>query len=99
MKRILFLFSLLLFVSGVALAQGSHTISGTIIDTTKLTVPGASIKIKTDLGDSAIRVTALDGKFMFSGVKANKVTLTITSIGYQGIVKHLLLVPIITRLI
>ena len=88
MKRILLLFSLFLLIGGAALAQGSHDISGIVIDTTKQTVPGASIKLKTDKGDSVIRVTALDGKFVFSGIKATKVTLTITSIGSQGIVKH-----------
>ncbi|MES2277018.1 MAG: outer membrane beta-barrel protein [Bacteroidota bacterium] len=88
MKRIFFLFSFLLLLGGLAQAQSTHTISGSIIDTTKQTVIGASVKIKTDLGDSSIRVTGLDGKFAFSNIKANKVTLTITSIGYEGIIKH-----------
>lgn len=88
MKRIFLLFSFLVMLGSLAMAQGSHTITGTVIDTTKQTVIGASIKIKTDLGDSTTRITGLDGKFTFNAIKANKVTLTITSIGYEGIIKH-----------
>lgn len=90
MKRIFFaIFSTLLLLGGLAKGQNTmHTISGTVIDTTKQTVIGASVKIKTDKGDSTIRVTGIDGKFNFPSVKANKVTLIITSIGYQGIAKH-----------
>lgn len=88
MKRIFLLFSFLLMLGSLAMAQGSHTITGTVIDTTKQTVIGASVKIKTDLGDSTTRITGIDGKFAFNAVKANKVTLTITSIGYEGIIKH-----------
>src|SRR5476651_1665603 len=88
MKRIFLLLILSLFACGLTHAQSTHDISGIIIDTTKLTVPGATVKLKTDLGDSTLRVTALDGKFIFSGIKANKVTITITSVGYQGIIKH-----------
>lgn len=87
MKYILSFLTILLF-STLARAQGGHDISGTVIDTTKLTVPGATVKIKTDKGDSTIRVTGIDGKFTFTGVTATKVTMTITSIGYQGIIKH-----------
>jgi hypothetical protein len=93
MKRIFFFFilSLFLFAGNVARAQSAHDITGIVIDTTKLTVIGASVKLKTDAGDSTIRITGVDGKFVFSGIKASKVTLTITSIGYEGVVKHFVL--------
>jgi len=93
MKRIFLFFSLVfsLFVCDLATAQSGHTISGLIIDTTKLSVPGATVKIKTEKGDSTIRVTGIDGKFVFTGVQATKLTLTVTSIGYEGIVKHFVL--------
>jgi hypothetical protein len=87
MKRI-FTLTFFLLLGAFARAQSTHNITGTIIDTTKQTVPGASVKLKTDLGDSTIRVTGIDGKFLFSNIKANKVTITITSIGYQGQIKH-----------
>jgi hypothetical protein len=88
MKRIILLFSFFLLLGGFAQAQNTHTISGTIIDTAKQTIIGASVKVKNDTGDSTIRVTGLDGKFLFTGVKGTKVTVTITSIGYEGIIKH-----------
>ncbi|GAB3923430.1 TonB-dependent receptor [Mucilaginibacter myungsuensis] len=73
---------------GFAHAQGTHNITGSVIDSTKQTVPGASVKLKTDAGDSTVRVTGIDGKFSFANIKANKVDITITSIGYQGQIKH-----------
>ena len=88
MKRITLIFSFFLLLGGFARAQTTHSISGTIIDTTKQTVIGASVKVRNDAGDSTIRVTGLDGKFFFSEVKGTKVTITITSIGYEGIIKH-----------
>jgi hypothetical protein len=88
MKRILLLLSFFLMLGGLAQAQSTHSISGTIIDTTKQTVIGASVKIKTDVGDSTMRITGVDGKFAFANIKAGKITLTITSIGYEGIIKH-----------
>lgn len=88
MKRLIFTFSLIAALGGFARAQSTHTITGSIIDTTKQTVPGATIKLKTDLGDSTTRVTGLDGNFNFANIKATKITLTITSIGYQGQIKH-----------
>jgi hypothetical protein len=92
MKRIFLLFTILsLFVSSLAMAQGGHNISGLVIDSTKLSVPGATVKLKTEKGDSTIRVTGLDGKFLFTGVNSGKVTITITSIGYEGVIKHLVL--------
>jgi hypothetical protein len=88
MKRIIFIFSFFLLLGSFARAQSTHAISGIVIDTTKQTVIGASIKVKSDAGDSTIRVTGLDGKFNFPAVKGAKVTLTVTSIGYEGIIKH-----------
>jgi len=88
MKHLNLLVIIVLFFCGLARAQNAHDITGSIIDTTKMTVPGASVKLKTDLGDSTVRVTGIDGKFTFAGIKANKITLTISSIGYQGVIKH-----------
>lgn len=93
MKRIFLFLSLVfsLFICDLAMAQGGHVISGIIVDSTKLSIPGATVKIKTEKGDSTIRVTSIDGKFVFTGVQATKLTLTITSIGYEGIIKHFVL--------
>jgi len=93
MKRIFLFFSLVFsfFACDLAMAQGGHTISGLIIDSTKLSIPGATVKIKTEKGDSTLRVTGIDGKFVFTGIQATKLTLTVTSIGYEGIIKHFVL--------
>ncbi|QXV66296.1 outer membrane beta-barrel protein [Mucilaginibacter sp. 21P] len=71
-----------------ASAQTARPLSGTVIDSTKLTLPGSSVKYKDELGDSTVTSTDVNGKFTFPAVKGNKITLTISSIGYQGIIKH-----------
>jgi len=79
----------LIFLSTIyARAQSVHNISGTVIDSTKLSVPGAIIEVRTDQGDSSKTAADLNGKFLFQNVKGTKVTLTITSIGYLGVRKH-----------
>jgi len=88
MKILYLLLLSFVFFCGAAYAQNSHDVTGSVVDTAKMSIPGASVKIKTDLGDSSIRVINLDGKFSFKDIKANKITLTVTSIGYQGIIKH-----------
>ncbi|SDE74172.1 CarboxypepD_reg-like domain-containing protein [Mucilaginibacter pineti] len=69
-------------------AQTARDISGTVIDSTKLSVPGSSIKLVSNTGDSTISITNADGKFTFSAVKGSKITLTISSIGYTSLIKH-----------
>jgi len=69
-------------------AQGARQISGTIVDSTKLSLPGSNIKLRNELGDSTISIADVDGKFSFASVKGTKITLTISSIGYQGLIKH-----------
>ncbi|RYD90561.1 MAG: carboxypeptidase-like regulatory domain-containing protein, partial [Sphingobacteriales bacterium] len=67
-------------------------VSGTIIDSTKLTLPGSNIKLRNELGDSTVTIANADGKFTFPAVKGTKITLTISSIGYEGLIKHYTLV-------
>ncbi|WP_186292582.1 outer membrane beta-barrel protein [Mucilaginibacter corticis] len=61
---------------------------GSLIDSTKQSLPGSAVKIKTDLGDSSLVSTDVDGKFSFSNIKGSKITLYLSSFGYQGIIKH-----------
>ncbi|MGY4539774.1 putative membrane protein YgcG [Mucilaginibacter sp. UYNi724] len=63
-------------------------VSGTIIDSTKLSLPGSNIKLRNELGDSTVTIADVDGKFTFPAVKGTKITLTISSIGYEGLIKH-----------
>ncbi|WP_158557120.1 TonB-dependent receptor domain-containing protein [Mucilaginibacter conchicola] len=69
-------------------AQTARPLSGTVIDSTKLTLPGSSVKIKDELGDSTVTSTDVNGKFTFPAVKGSKITLTVSSIGYEGLIKH-----------
>jgi hypothetical protein len=88
MKHIFLLLTILSLSTLRSNAQGSRQLSGTIIDSTKLTLPGSNVKISSELGDSLSTTTDVNGRFIFPSVKGTKINLTITSIGYQGIIKH-----------
>ncbi|MFI5160324.1 MAG: outer membrane beta-barrel protein [Sphingobacteriales bacterium] len=62
--------------------QIGREVDGTVIDSTKLSVPGATVKLISDK-DSSIAVTDGNGKFIFPSVRSNKFSLTASSIGYQ----------------
>lgn len=64
-------------------AQTGREVDGTVIDSTKLTIPGATVTLVSDKGDSTVTVTDGNGKFVFPAVKGTKFSLTIASIGYQ----------------
>ncbi|MCC8426830.1 outer membrane beta-barrel protein [Mucilaginibacter sp. UR6-11] len=76
-----------LFV-GHSYAQTGRGVQGVLIDSTKQTLPGSAVKLKTDLGDSTQIATDADGKFSFSNIKGSKITLYISSFGYQAVIKH-----------
>jgi hypothetical protein len=83
---LVFLFSFLTFI--YAHAQSGREVDGKVIDSTKLAVPGSSIKLISDKGDSTITVADGTGKFVFPSVNGTKFTLTISSIGYQTLIRH-----------
>ena len=91
MKTFFTTLSLIFLTIICARAQNGHDVSGTIIDSTKLSVPGAIVSLKTDAGDSSKTAADLNGKFLFQAVKGVKITLAISSVGYQGIIKHYVL--------
>lgn len=88
MKYLLLPFVLAFLIVNSALAQSGRQVSGMIVDTTKLSVPGTTVKYVSNAGDSSATVTGLDGKFLFSNVKGTGITVTITSLGYEGIRKR-----------
>src|SRR5581483_3364797 len=71
-----------------ASAQTGREVDGSVIDSTKLGIPGATVKLISDKGDSTIAISDGSGKFVFGNVFGKKLTITITSLGYQGIKKH-----------
>src|SRR5471030_514601 len=88
MKPLLLSFFLVLITSICAYAQNSREIDGTVIDSTKLSVPGASVKLVSDKGDTTVAAADANGKFVFPGVTGIKFTLIISSIGYQQLIRH-----------
>jgi hypothetical protein len=69
-------------------AQEGRQVSGTVLDSTKLSLPGSNIRLTSDKGDSTITIADVNGKFTFPSVKGTKINLAITSIGFQSIIKH-----------
>ncbi len=88
MKYILITLILTLLFVGKSNAQTGRGVSGQLIDSAKQSLPGSTVKLKTDLGDSTTLATDIDGKFSFSNIKGSKITLYISSFGFQGIIKH-----------
>ncbi len=87
MKRSVFsLFFILLFAQ-LAIAQ-NRMVRGTVTDSAKMALPGTTVKLITNLKDTLITVTSAKGYFRFNAVKASRITLSFSSIGYQGIIRH-----------
>ncbi len=78
---------LILFISFsplILLAQNvlpQRDIIGIVIDSTKQTVIGASVKLTSDK-DTILTSTNVDGKFVFKNVKSSKFTLVTNSLGF-----------------
>jgi len=88
MRSFLIICSVILLSIVSAHAQTSREVHGTVIDSTKQTVPGAIVKCINSTGDSVLTATDADGKFVFASVKGPKFTLAVSSIGYQGLIRH-----------
>ncbi|WP_426669860.1 outer membrane beta-barrel protein [Mucilaginibacter sp. McL0603] len=88
MKPLLLILYFFLLTITYAQAQTGREVDGKVIDTTKLGVPGASVTLKSDKGDSTVTVTDATGKFVFPSVNGTKFTLTMASIGYQTLIRH-----------
>jgi hypothetical protein len=85
MKHFLLILSLSFLTAIYAHAQTGREVDGKVIDSTKLSVPGANVKLISDKGDSTVTITDGNGKFVFPAVNGTKFTLTISSIGYQAL--------------
>ena len=88
MRSFLIICSVILLSIASVHAQTSREVHGTVIDSTKQTVPGAIVKCINATGDSVLTATDADGKFVFASVKGPKFTLVVTSLGYQGLIRH-----------
>lgn len=88
MKPFLIVLSIVLFTVAVARAQSGREVHGTIIDSTKQSVPSSTITLTSDQHDSTTTISDLNGKFTFTGIKGSKIVIAVSSIGYQGIKRH-----------
>lgn len=71
-------------------AQTGRIVKGTVIDSTKQTVIGATVKVVTAT-DSSLTTTDANGAFAFPSVKGSSISVTITSIGYDPIRRRIML--------
>jgi len=88
------LFTILIFsffTLTYAFAQNGREVHGTIIDSTKQTLPGTNITLVSDQQDSIKTGTDANGKFVFPSVKGNKLVIIVSSIGYITLKRHYVL--------
>jgi hypothetical protein len=57
MKYLLLPFVLAFFIVSSALAQNGRQVSGLIVDSTQLSIPGTTVKYVSNAGDSTTTVT------------------------------------------
>jgi outer membrane cobalamin receptor len=72
-----YLLFLTLFFCSISFAQ--NTISGTVLDSNKQSVPGANIKV---VGDKSGAITDFDGKFILNTTKNLPFQIEITALGF-----------------
>ena len=72
-----YLLFLTLFFCSICFAQ--NTISGTVLDSNKQSVPGANIKV---VGDKSGAITDFDGKFILNTTKKLPFQIEITALGF-----------------
>lgn len=90
MKIRYILFALLVLASFKGYGQAGRIIKGTVADSTKAPVIGATVKLLTG-DDSVSTTTDMNGAFAFPSVKTSQISLTITSIGYDPIRRRIML--------
>jgi hypothetical protein len=88
MKLSLTALAIIFFTISYSYAQSGREVHGTVVDSTKLGVPGSSIVLTSDKGDSTQAIADVKGNFVFSAVKGTKVTILVNSIGYLSLKKH-----------
>lgn len=81
-KAYLFLLSLFMFTT-VIIAQGN--LKGKVLDNSKLSLPGATVYIKSILKGS---YTDIDGKFSIVNIPSGTYTIDISYVGYKDVKKE-----------
>lgn len=86
MKPLLLTLTVIFFAVTQSFAQ--REVHGSVIDSTKLSLPGSTITLTSDQHDSTTTVADVNGKFVFVGIKGNKIAVLVKSIGYQSLIRH-----------
>jgi Outer membrane protein beta-barrel family/CarboxypepD_reg-like domain len=87
MKLRYLLTTITLLAATLVYGQAGRDVHGSVIDSTKTTLPGSSVKILMGT-DSSNTVTDAKGTFLFPAVKSTQFTLIIQSVGYEPIRRH-----------
>jgi len=86
--KLFYLFIAALLISANTYAQTGRDVHGTVTDSTKVTLPGSTVKLITAT-DSITTVTDAKGAFLFQSVKATQFSLVVQSIGYEPVRKRI----------
>src|ERR1700722_9577240 len=87
MKRLYIFLAAAFLLHVSAYAQTGRDVHGTVIDSTKITLPGSTVKLIFSK-DSVTTITDGKGAFLFPTVKAKQFTLVVQSIGYLDVRRH-----------
>src|ERR1700744_2577265 len=89
MKRFFLTLSVILIAAIYAFGQSGRDVTGLIMDTTKTTIPGATVILTSDVkADSTAMAADVNGKFAFHNVRGTKINIAVASVGYSPILKH-----------
>ncbi|WP_462267010.1 outer membrane beta-barrel protein [Mucilaginibacter sp.] len=88
MKHLLLILSLCCITALQSQAQTARPVLGTVVDSTRQTLPGTTIILTSDRGDSVSTAANAQGRFIFPAVKGSKISLLLRSIGYQTVRKR-----------
>ena len=85
MKKLLFMFLVLLYSAPMALAQNSAVVNGKVVDTAGAVIPDAAVSL-TDLATQKVlhTTTGQDGQYTFSGIPSNPQLVVIEKSGFQS---------------
>jgi len=90
MKLIYIFIVLTLLLNTRSFGQTGRDVHGTVTDSTKLSLPGSTVKLITTT-DSISTTTDAKGAFVFPAVKATQFSLWIQSIGFEPVRKRITL--------
>jgi hypothetical protein len=80
-----------LILTSQAYAQTGRQVSGTVKDSTGITLPGSTIKLFTSPKDSLVTATDANGRFTFPAVSVNQFSVVVLSVGYVPLKRRFIL--------